>query len=129
MANLIDLISKEDRTKVERWKQERFSPKYETDIPPEIFTIAEMGYYFGWGAVEACLRGYYDSVDASGNPTRVPLTPELMVALCRGAQKVKYKKMLEEGEVEMSAHIASRSTKSPDKLYAINTRHFRERAK
>ena len=129
MANLIDLISQEDREKVARWKQERFSPKYETEVPPEIYTIAEMGYYFGWGAVEACLRGYYETVNDAGRKTRVSLTPELMIALCKGAKKVWYRKILEDGEVGMSAHIASRSQKSPGKLYEVNTKHFRELAK
>lgn len=128
MANLIDLISNEDRAKVQRWTKDRLNPKYDTDVPPEIYTIAEMGYYFGWGAVEACLRGYYETVDASGKSTRVPLTAELMVALCKGAQKVKYRKMLEEGEVSMCAHIGSRS-KHPDKSYGANTKYFREMAK
>lgn len=128
MANLIDLISDDDRAKVARWKQERFSPKHETEVPPEIYTIAEMGYYFGWGAIEACLRGYYDTVDASGRKVRAPLTAELMVALCKGAKKVWYRKILEDGEISMSAHIASRA-KMPGRLYDVNTKRFRELAK
>ena len=128
MANLIDLISAEDKAKVKRWADERFQPKYETDVPPEIYTMAELGYYYGWGAIEACLRGYYETSDATGKVKRVPLTPELMVALCKGAQKVKYRKALDEGEIAMAANIGSHS-KHPSKSYETNVKYYRRLAK
>ena len=62
MANILDLMTEEDRQKSVSAFERRMSgdTSYRKDhkISPISFLVAEFGYYYGWGAVEAVKRGY-----------------------------------------------------------------------
>jgi hypothetical protein len=69
-------------------------------INPELYVLAELGYYYGWGAVEAFKRGWIEDFrEQDGRRLKCAFTLEEAVALCRAAQKVAYRKLLEEGDV------------------------------
>ncbi len=47
----------------ERRKSGDTSYRKDLKIPPEVYLIAELGYYYGWGAIEAAKRGYVESFE------------------------------------------------------------------
>ena len=92
MPKLSELLSEEDRQKVAGWAKKATNPEHETEIPPELFQMALHGYYFGFEAITAILRGYIDSTDLrTGQPTRIPYDLETVVALNQAARKVAYR--------------------------------------
>ena len=109
MASLLEILSEEDRAKVNQWAEERRNPKHETDIPPEFYTIAELGYYYGWGAVESFYRGYIESKDDLGNFIKLPFGLELAMGFIKAAQKLHYRRILDNGDIIAAANLASHS--------------------
>lgn len=127
MANLYDLLSDADKAKVDSWQVERMNPKREPDIPPELYTIAEAGYYWGWAAIEAIMRGYVEKTNDKGEPEKIILTMKDVIALCRAAKKVEYRSMLENGRISTAANIAGAS-KEPEKSWRENTKYYQKEA-
>lgn len=113
MASFLKSLSEKDQTKVAKWAEERLNPRHETDIPPELYTIAELGYYYGWGAVETFYRGYIESRDDDGKIIKLPFGLDLAIALCKAAQKVYYRKLVENGDI-----IAASKASMYDQTYA-----------
>lgn len=66
-------------------------------VAPEELFIAEFGYYYGWGGVDAILNNKIDMETASG--------------LLRGAQKVWYSKMIDHTNSTYIATVAGQSGK------------------
>lgn len=88
--NLLDMMTDGDRKIVRDWTHERLNPKYPQDIPIPYYTMAELGYYFGWQAVIDLKRGYHAGINKKGEPDRVRFTLEEASALIKAAQKVHY---------------------------------------
>lgn len=94
--SLLDLMPKEEAEKaVERGKRrlERQKTRKGLDVSPEIYLVAEFGYYFGWEAVLAIRRGY---TVTPGSNDREVLTLEEAQILLEGARKVWYSKLVEQ---------------------------------
>lgn len=109
MPRLSELLSEEDRAKVSSWADRAKQSDYEREIPPELFQMALHGFYFGFGAIEAILRGYIDSVDQrTGKPIRVPYDLETVVALNQAARKVNYRHFVDMADLNAAAGISSR---------------------
>lgn len=115
MASLYESLSEEDRQKVDKWAEERKNPKHDTDIPPEFYTIAELGFYYGWGAVESFYRGYIESKDDQGNFEKLPFPLPLAMGFVKAAQKFHYRQIIDSGDIMAAANLSSRT-----KTYANN---------
>lgn len=117
MPKLSELLSEEDQQKVASWTRRATNPEHETDIPPELYQMALHGYYFGFEAIKAILRGYIESVDPkTGEPTRVPYDLETVVALNQAARKVAYRQIIDAGDIQAIANLSSH-----DKRWAEST--------
>lgn len=110
MVKFSELLSEEDRKKSEQWAAERLSPKHKTEIPPEFYTIAELGYYYGWGAVEAFYRGYIEDWDEKGNRIKLAFPLSKAMGFIKAAKKFNYRRIVDEGDIMAAANISSRDT-------------------
>ncbi len=109
MPKLSDLLSEEDKAKVASWANKAKQSEYEREIPPELYQMALHGFYFGFGAIEAILRGYIESVDQrTGKPIRVPYDLETVVALNQAARKVNYRHFVDMADLNAVAGVSSR---------------------
>ena len=99
MPNLLDLMSEDDRKKsIDAYKKRMAGDKsYRRGqkISPEAFLVAELGYYYGWGAIEAVKRGYVEKTDEFGKAKHIQLTMEEVCTLVEAARKVWYSKLLD----------------------------------
>lgn len=129
MANLLDLLSEEDRAKVKTWSDRHTKRRSDFDVPPELYTLAEFGYYYGWDAVKDAMRGYIEYKDQAGKVERSPLTEDLMLALIMAAQKVYYRKTVDMGDVMFRANISSQAGKTAGKIFQDNMRNYIEKSK
>ena len=109
MPKLSDLLSEDDKVKVASWTTKAKRSDYEREIPPELYQMALHGFYFGFGAIEAILRGYIDSADPrTGKPIRVPYDLETVVALNQAARKVNYRHFVDMADLNAMAEVSSR---------------------
>lgn len=90
-------------------------------ISPELYMVAEFGYYFGWEALLALRRGY--TVEPVTGIKEI-LTLEEAQVLLEGARKVWYSKLLEHGGMT----VASNSFRSSTKSYDEAVRPYKDRA-
>lgn len=90
MASFLEKLSKEDQDKVKLWVDRAKSPAHETDIPPELYIIAEHGFYFGFEAVKTALAGFYEAITEDGKKVIRPYTLEMVVGLNQAVRKVRY---------------------------------------
>lgn len=116
MAGLLEQLSPEDQAKVKEWSNKAKTSVHERDIPPELFIGAKLGYYYGWEAKVAFGRGYNIGIDENGKLVKIPYTFDEAVADVRSAEKVHYRKLIENGDIIASANISSR-----DKNWATET--------
>ena len=108
MPKLTDLLSEEDKKKVENWKDKSLKPEHEGDIPPELYQMALHGYYFGFRAIEAIFRGYIDSVDQrTGQPIRIPYDLETVIALNKATRKIAYRQIVDTCDIQAIASLSS----------------------
>lgn len=107
MPRLSELLSEEDRAKVETWKNKATNPEYEPDIPPELYQMALHGFYYGFEAIKAILRGYIDATDDNGNPIKIPYDLETVVALNQAGRKVAYRQIVDAGDIQAMATLSS----------------------
>lgn len=86
-------ISEADKARILKSRQSRQG----IQVDPETLFIAEFGYYYGWGGVDAILNNKITLTDAS--------------ALLQGAIKVWYGKLAQQGQVQFGANVAAKSGK------------------
>ena len=110
MSRFIDRLSEADKEKAKQWVYDRQHPKYATDIPPELYTIAELGFYYGWGAVESFYRGWIEDRDEENNLIKLPFNLETAVAFTRAAQKFHYRHALEQSKLTTVAMNSDKSS-------------------
>ena len=106
---LFDQLNDEDKAKVRSWAERAKNPRYETDIPPELFIGAKLGVYYGWEARVAFGRGYILGVDDDGKFIKIPYTFEDAVADVLSAEKIYYNNMIANGDVIASANLSAKS--------------------
>lgn len=121
MANLLDLMSEEDRQKSKEAFKKRMagdtSFRKSQKISPEAFLIAELGYYYGWGAIETVKRGYVETFDENtGKRHKQLFTMEEACVLVEAARKVWYSKLLDQSRGTLVA-TGSALSKSPSKSF------------
>lgn len=128
MPNLYDLLSEKDKRKVDGWTKARMNPVHETDIPPYVFVVAEAMHYWGWPAYEAIKRGYVTKQNAKGDTEKVPITLEEVIALERAEKKIRYREIIDQGDVILRANLSARS-EHPGKTFDANMKGYKEAAK
>lgn len=97
--NLLDLMPKEEADKAIARARRRNEINRGSKISPEIYSIAEFGYYFGWDAILAVKRGYIEAHDDKMDLKKEVFTLDEMNVLLEGARKVWYSKLVEQGGV------------------------------
>lgn len=124
--SLLELMPKAERDKaVERGRKrmERQRSKKGLDVSPEMYIVAEFGYYFGWEGVMAIRRGYIEKVSANGSIIKDPFTLEEALVLLEGARKVWYSKLTEQAH----AGIVSNSFKSSSNSFESAVKPFTDK--
>lgn len=97
MSNLLDLMTPDDKQKaLDAFKQRmRGDNSYrKTKVSPAAFLLAEVGMFFGWGAIEAAKRGYVTAHRDDGSLMKIPLTMEELSALADAGRKISYSNLL-----------------------------------
>lgn len=120
--NLLDLMPKEEREKALAKAEKRMS-KRTGQVAPEMYLIAEAGYYFGWEAIVAIKRGYIEYRDKQGELKQALLTLEEVSALVDAARKVWYTKMVDQSLGTMNANLSSQS-KQPSESFKQTMKPF-----
>lgn len=120
--NLLDLMPKEEREKALARAEKRLA-KRTGQISPEMYLVAEAGYYFGWEAIVAIKRGYIEYVDKDGITKQSLLTLEEVSSLVDAARKVWYTKVLDQSLGNMNATISAH-TSTPVKAYKQTMKPF-----
>lgn len=116
---LLEQLSEQDRETVKGWAESAKKPKYNTDIPPELFIGAKLGIYYGWEARVSFGRGYVIGIDDDGKLIKLPYTFENAVADVKAAEKVFYRQMMDKGDIYASANLACK-----DRNYAESAIKF-----
>ena len=116
MSSFLEKLSAAYQEKVKKWAEDRERPRYETDIPSALYTAAELGLFYGWGATKAFLLGYIESKDFTGKEKQLNFNMELAVGLCKAAQKIRYREQLESSRFNAAANMGMH-----DKNYASST--------
>lgn len=116
MANLLDLMSKEDREKSLKRFEERLAKREDLNnkISNEVFLLSEFGYYYGYQAI----------LDARSNK----ISLEEVYALVEGARKVWYQKLVEQSKVAITASSLP-FAKNAQKAYKDGIGEFIKRSK
>lgn len=115
MVNLLDLMSEEDKQKSLTAYKHRMAGdttfRKSHKVSPVSFLIAEFGYYYGWGAIEAVKRGYILGYNDSGKITKIPLSIEEVSELVESARKVWYGKVVDSSRGSQVATASAFSEK------------------
>ena len=125
--NLLDLMPEEDAKKaIERGRNrlERRRARKGMDISPEMFELAEFGYYFGWDALMAVRRGF--TIEPVTGKHELLSMEEIQVIL-EAVRKVWYTKLIESAGVNMTSTGAAFS-KTPSQTLENGLQPIKERA-
>ena len=132
MANLLDLMSKDDKEKSLSAFERRMAGDtgYRKDhkISPVSFLVAEFGYYYGWGAVEAVKREYILGKHDDGSMHKIPLTLEEVSEYVEAARKVWYGKVVDSSRGSQIA-VGSVLSKNPNSTFDKGMKPFVKGAK
>lgn len=115
MANLLDLMTAEDRQKMVDRFNDRMAHRDDIDnkISNEMFILAEFGYYYGWQAVQAVRNNDISMTE--------------MYALLEGARKVWYLKLCEQGKMTTTS-VACSLSKHPKSDFERGMKPFIKRS-
>ena len=125
--NLLDLMSPEDKEKAIARGRKRLDKAKGSSISPEMYVIAEFGYYFGFEGILAIKRGYIDVVGSDGKVVHEPFTLDEVLALLEAAKKVWYSKVIDSAHGTMVAS-ASKFAKQPGESFKGGMKPFIDRA-
>lgn len=112
--NLLDLMPPEQKQRfIDRYK-ERITPdesKGEIRVSPEIFLLSELGFYYGWDAIEAVRRD--------------EICMNEVFALVEGAKRVYHSNVLKQTHSRMSA-IKTVNSDDPQGVFNKTMKRFIE---
>lgn len=112
--SLLDLMPKDEAEKaIERGKK-RMQSSRGKDISPEMFVLAEFGYYFGWNAIQAVKND--------------EITLKEVLALIEGAKKVWFSKVIDQSHGTAVANSAVHA-KDPTGAFNSGMQPFIERTR
>lgn len=127
MPSFLDLLPEKGRELAlerARKRRERNSARKGLDVAPEIYMVAEFGYYFGWDAVVAIKRGYIEKIGSKGEIIKEPFTLDEVMILLEAARKVWYSKLTEQTHSTMVGNSFKTAATSFDQA----VKPFTERA-
>lgn len=110
MAGFYEQLSEEDKAKVDSWSRNAKKSLHDRDIPPELFIGAQLGMYYGWEARVAFGLGYIIGIDDDGKLCKIPYTFKQAVADVKAADKVHYRRLVDNGDIIAAANISSRNS-------------------
>lgn len=125
--SLLDLMSPEDREKALARGRKRMERAKGSSISPEMYVIAEFGYYFGFEGILAIKRGYIEYTDSQGKVVKEPFTLDEVLALLEAAKKVWYSKVIDTAHGSMVAS-AAKFAKQPGEAFNNGMQPFRDKA-
>lgn len=131
--SILDLMTPDEQETMERAYDERMSGNVAyrkgMRIPPEIYLLSELGYFFGWAAIQDAKRGYVEDFDeATGKRRKIPLTMAEVNILVEGARKVWYGKAVDTARATQTA-VSSTMSKHPSSDFKKGMKPFIDRAK
>lgn len=126
MASLLDFMTPEDKQKALERGAKRLAKNKNSAVSPELFVIAEFGYYFGFEGIMAIKRGYIETIK-DGELVQEPFTLEEVLALIEAAKKVWYSKVIEQSHGNMIASAAKFSANSGE-TFNKNMKPFMDKA-
>lgn len=126
--SILDFMTPEDKQKtIERGQKRMEKTKTKAhDVSPEMYLIAEMGYYFGWDAILAVKRGYIEFLDEKNAVKKSIFTIEEMMGLVEAARKVWYAKLYEQSYGSAVAS-SSKYNKDPNEAFKKGMKPFTDR--
>lgn len=139
MPNLLDLMTPEDRDIAHKNYLERKSGntayRKGMSIPPDIFIVAQLGYFYGWGAIETVKRGYVESFEVINKDgkriekrTKIPFTMEEASILVEAARKISYSGVVDAARGTQIA-VGSVMSKNPRRAFKDGIKPYVEGAK
>lgn len=90
MPNLLDIMTDDDRQSATKLAHKHSNGQLSSKVNPMVYQVAKLGYYYGWGAIEAVKRGY---VDKDGE--KIMLTMEEVSELVKAADKIWAQKCID----------------------------------
>ena len=123
-----DMLKPADQKWAEDRAKEARNPRYKGDIPPELYQLALHGFYYGFEAVEAVMRGHIIDVAENGKVSHIPYTFETMVGLNQAARKVRYRQMVDAGDLQASSVLGAAGDKAFAKAVRDKTNAIRKEA-
>lgn len=128
--SLLDLMSPESREKALKKAEKRLARRESSSnsVSPELYIIAELGYYYGWDAIMAVRRGYVLYLDEKMEEKKHVFTLQEAIALNEAAKKVWYSKLIEHGHASLVANTSVYS-KNPAESFNKGVAPFEDRAK
>lgn len=124
--SLLDLMTPEDREKAIARGKKRLEKNKNSSISPEIYVVAEFGYYFGFEGILAIKRGYIEKVE-NGEVIREPFTLDEVMVLIEAAKKVWYAKVIDQSHGTLVASAAKFASK-PGDAFNSGMQPFMEKA-
>lgn len=110
VVNVLDLMSERERTRLlDRYKSRTEKREEVSRVSPEVYILAELGYFYGWEAVR----------DVRNNV----ITLEEVYALIEGAKKVWYSNVVDRARASQIS-TGSLFTKSPAKKFNAGMKPF-----
>lgn len=126
MSSLLDFMTPEHREKAIARGQKRLEKNQSASVSPEMFVIAEFGYYFGFEAILAVKRGYIE-IMKDGELVQEPFELNEVLALIEAAKKVWYGKVVEQSHGNMIAGMAKFSA-NPGEAFNKNIKPLSDKA-
>lgn len=139
MTNLLDLMTPEDRQIAQRNYKKRLSGTLKSaenlKIPPEVFLVAELGFYYGWQAIETVKRGYVESFRTYRKDrkivthrTKIPFSMDEAYVLVEAAKKIASGRIVDDAR-GTQVGVASALAKNPQRVFDDGIKVYKNRAK
>lgn len=130
MANLLDLMSEQDRKAVEESFKKRMTGDntFRKDKVSRIaYLLAELGMLYGWEAIVAAKRGYIETFDEhTGKRQKIPLSMTEVSALVDAGYKVKHSDYVNYARI-VCVGTGSAFSKNPKEALAKGMKPFMDK--
>lgn len=113
MPNLLDLMSeKEKKIALDSYEKRKSGIKDTGRVSQEMYLLAKLLRFGGWGAIEAVKRGYVGAHTDKGEFIKIPLSMAEIHELIRACDKVEFSKSIDMARANLIA-INTSMSKSP----------------
>lgn len=123
MPNLLELMTDADRKMVANLRNKRGGAIFPS-VSNVSLQIAKLGYYYGWGAIEAVKRGYVEKGTA-----KILLSMEEVGMLVEAGEKIHAQHMVDLARATRAGTASALSDKHPKQVFEKGVESFIKRAK